>query len=142
MAEIPRMEIVAGDFLRSHPAIVALAARVAGKTPSDPSDPWIRVTQLDAANTGRSIPEHLMNYLVQFDCIAGRDASRAGNAQFEVTDLAYATRAALHDDFPGLRPGGVVVTCVEFTQMARIPDGDFEPARERFVLTAQIYAHA
>lgn len=133
---IPYVEKIASDYLRDHPDVEALGARVVGKTPSSTSEPWVRVTQLDAANEPTSRPEHLIDYLIQFDCYAGSDGG-----QPEANLLTRTVRAALHD-MPDADHDDAVVTDVRFTSMARIPDVEFEPARERFVLDATVYMHA
>lgn len=134
VATIPDAERIVSDYLRSHADVVALATRVVGKTPDTVSTSWVRVTLLDAANEAGSRPERLIDYMLQLDCFAG-----ATGGQPEANSLARTVRAVLHE-MPGLQ-GGVVVTCVRFIGMARIPDTDFEPARERIVLTATVWMH-
>ena len=135
---LPDAEALLGDLLRNHPDIQALDARVAGRTPNDAALPWVRVTQLDASDVGGV--EHLIDYLVQFDCYAGSEAMKAHVGQSEASDLARTVRAVLKGA-QGTVQAGTAVAHVGFTGMARIPDTDFEPARERFVLTASIHAH-
>lgn len=128
---IPDAERLVGEYLRAHPDVTArVVGRTPGKNASDPA--WIRLTQLDAADDPTSGQEHLIGYLLQLDIYAG--------GQPEVWTLARAVRAALHA-MPGTH-GDIVITAVRFTGMARIPDQDFEPARERVVLTTTVYAHA
>jgi hypothetical protein len=134
---IPDGERLVANYLRDHPDILAITIgrRVSGKTPESINDPWVRVTMLDAANQENSRPEHLINYLLQCDCYAGQDGG-----QPEAKLLARTVRAVL-DGMPGTHDG-VVVSSVRFTGMARVPDPGFEPARERVVLTAIVWAHA
>lgn len=131
---IPNIEKIAGDYLRGHPDVAALGARVVGKPPSQTESPWVQLRQLDASDAPTSRAEHLINYLLQADCYAGKEGG-----QPEAVLLARTVRAALHA-MPGVRDG-VVITSARFTGMARIPDTDFESARERVVLTATIHAH-
>jgi hypothetical protein len=132
---IPDCEKLTSDYLRTHAEVSTLTSRIVGKTPSDTSDPWVRVTQLDASNQTLSRPEHLIEYLIQFDCYAGVDGG-----QPEAKTLASTVREALAD-MPGATYDGAVCTNARFTGMARIPDTDFEPARERVILDATIWMH-
>lgn len=129
------MEKIASDYLRTRPAVEALSARVVGKTPSSTVDPWVRVTRLEATNDPSSKVEHLIAYLLQLDCYAGEEGG-----QPEANSLGRSVRAALVE-MPGI-VGGAVVTSARIAGDIRLPDGDFEPARERVVLTARIHAHA
>jgi hypothetical protein len=136
---VPDVEAVIGDYLRGHADIQALDARIAGRTPSSQRLPWVRVTQLDGTDV--SGVEHLIDFLVQFDCYAGKDAMDDHVGQAEASLLARTVRAVLKAA-KGHTLGGAVITNVRFQGMPRIPDPDFEPARERFVLTAEIHLHA
>jgi hypothetical protein len=134
---IPDAPAIIGSFLRSHPDVMALDARVAGSLPKSFTKPWVKITQLDATNVTGGWPEHLINYYMQFDCYAG---STPENAQEQASLIGRTIRAVLHDlteqDIPN-----VVVTQVAFTGDARIPDEAFEPARERVVLDAEVRIH-
>lgn len=130
---IPDIEKIVAAHLRDAAPITDLDARVVGKTPDTLTRPWVRVTQLDGSSDAAT--DHLVGFLVQFDCYAGADGG-----QPEANLLARTVRLVLRD----LR-GPVtdaVVTGVRVTGDARIPDDTFEPARERRVITAEIYAHA
>lgn len=132
---IPDAEAIIGTYLRTHTQVAALGARIVGQTPSDTIEPWVRLTQLDASNEPRSRPEHLIDYLIQCDCYAGRDGGQA-----QASLLARTVRAAL-DDMPSRSHTGAVVTRVKFTSMPRIPDTDYEPARERYILSGTVHMH-
>lgn len=138
---IPRAEPIVGDYLRAHPDIEALDARVATRTPNSMTRPWVRVLQLNAQDSTTKSAEHLIEYLLQFDCYAGQDAMDAEIGQSEALDVAAAVRAVLKDA-QSKTIGGVVWTSVTFNGMPRLPDPDLgEPARERYVLTATIKMH-
>lgn len=142
LVTIPDAEAVIGSYLREHPDIAALNARVAGTLPGAQSEqvaPWVRLTQLAATDVGGV--ERLIDYLVQFDCYAGATATRDYVGQAAASTLARTVRAVLKA-VQGETYGGVVITSVGFQSMVRLPDTDFEPARERFVLTAAIHCHA
>ena len=131
---IPDLEKVASDYLRTYAALVSLGARVVGKSPSNTDAPWVRVTQLDASSDHRS--DHLVDYLLQLDCYAGRTGG-----QPEANSLGRSVRKALvemPDASHSAEVSGVMIT-----GHARVPDTDVdEPARERVVISAVVWAHA
>lgn len=131
---IPAGAQIVGDYLRSHGAVAAITGEVVSKTPDTTSQPWVRIHQLDAANA-RNLPvDHLITFFLQLDCYAGAD-----NDIDEAELLARTVRAAL-DDMPNFSHAAVV-SSVKFTGMPRLPDEDFEPARERYVLDAMVVMH-
>lgn len=127
---------IVSDFLRTHEAIAAFDARVVGKTPKQTTQPWVRVTLIDAQGDRRSRADHLIDFLLQCDCYAGTEGG-----QPEADRLALAVRAALHDDLPGER-GDAVVTAVLITGHGDRLDTDFEPARPRVIVDASVFAHS
>jgi hypothetical protein len=136
---IPDAEALVGDWLREHPAVVALDANVAGRTPTSMSKPWVRVTQLDARAVGGL--EHLIRFPLQLDCYAGREAMDAGVGQAEAKYLARTVRSIL-TGLAGATIDGVTVTHVRVLGDMRAPDTTLEPARERVVLTVEVSMHA
>ncbi len=136
---IPDLEAPVGRWLREHAAIVALDARVAGSTPRGTTRPWIRVTQINA--TDRSGIEHLINYVLQLDCCAGKTATDAHVAQAEASLLRRTARGVLHS-MQGTTADGLVIGSVRFTGDQHAPDVTLEPARERYILTLEVVAHA
>lgn len=127
---------ITADFLRAHDAVTAICDRVVTKTPSSTSEPWVRVARLDARNEAGSAVEHLIDFLLQFDCYAG---SEGGLPEAEL--LGRTVRAALHDDLPGTPDLGAVVTNVRIVGDTDLPDTTFEPARDRVAITALIWMH-
>lgn len=135
-AELLNAEAIVGSYLRDHADLKALEARVLGQTPSTTDKPWVRITQHHASNaTGTRKVEHLVAYWLQLDCYAG-----AKGGQAEAVALNAAVRAALVA-ITAASLEGAVATDVEFLSNPRIPDDAIEPARERFVLDAEIYLH-
>lgn len=132
---IADLEKVAADYLRANAAVRALTTRVVSKTPDTTSAGWVRTTTLDARDEARSGLDHNITYLLQFDCYAGATGGKP-----EASALARTVRAALQA-MPGVRDG-VVVSRVAFTGHIRIPDTALEPARERFIVSAQVTAHS
>jgi Protein of unknown function (DUF3168) len=132
VTQIPDIEAVLTAYLTAQ-----TGERIVGTTPNDISTPWVRLTQLDARNEATSRPERLIEFVVQLDCFAGEPKE---GAQAEASELAREVRATLAE-MEGVY-GGVTVTDVRFSGMPRIPDTTKEPARERFVLTAHVYAHS
>lgn len=129
-------EKVVSDYLRAHPDVAAITDRVVGKTPSSTVAPWVLVRQLDAPSGG--IPDHLVGFLLQLDCYAARDEEE-NDGQPGAAALYRAVRGALRD-IAGKR-SGAVATGAQIVSAPRIPDTDFEPARERFIITARVYLH-
>lgn len=127
-------EKLVADYLRAHEDFGELETRVVAKTPGEQDSSWVRLTLLDAPDaTGTH--DHLIAYLLQCDCYA----ARAGG-QPEAMLLGQTTRAALRE-MPDHSFEEAVVTEVRFVGMLRLPDVDLEPARERVVLTANVWAH-
>lgn len=132
---IPDIEAITTAYLDAHPDV---SVRIVGTSPSSRTSPWVRVTQLDAPKEPASTPEHLIGYLVQLDCYAGVDGP-AGQGPASL--LARTVRSALLE-MPDSSHDGAAVTAVRVISCPRVPDVDFEPARERYILTVQIFAHA
>lgn len=133
---IPDAEKITGKYLREHPALIALDARVVGKPPDERATPWVQTAQLDAPKEAGSRPEHLISFMLQFDCYAG-----AAGGVPEATLLARTVRALLVA-MPDVAHDGAVVTQVRILGHARVPDTDIEPARQRVILTADVRMHA
>jgi hypothetical protein len=128
---IPYAEKIIADHLRD-----AVDTRVVGRTPSSTDDAWIRLTQLDARAVGGSRADHLIEFLIQLDCYAGKTGG-----QPEANLLARTTREALVE-MPELPHEDAVVAGVDIRGHARIPDLELDdPARERFILTAVVWMH-
>lgn len=136
----PNIEALVGTWLRDHPDVSVLGARVAGKTPDTTTAPWVRVTLIAAIDSESSSIEYLIAYVLQLDCYAGKLAQDNHNGQAEARTLKATVRAVLKD-MQGRNIGGAIVTDVRFDGDARLPDDAMEPARERYVLTAMVRAH-
>lgn len=131
---IPDVEALVTSHLKAQSSISALGARIVGETPGDTSEPWVRVTQFDAPAVGASRTDHLIEWFGQFDCYAG------SGGQGEASALTRTVREALRL-MPDASHEGGVVTGVRFVSCPRLPDQDFEPARQRFSLSAVIWVH-
>lgn len=131
MTLIPDVEKVLTTYLQ--PKVTPLGAKIRGRTPSSSATAWVRLTVLDAP---ASYPDHLVDALVQLDCYAG--AGEGG--QEEASLLARTVRAALVDA-PNNDHDSAVVTGCAIVGYLRNPDTFFEPARDRFIITAQIWVH-
>jgi hypothetical protein len=131
----------AKEIVRSYalgqPVIEDLEARVVGKTPETMTKPWVRITLLDPQNaTGINRVEHLISYYLQLDCYAG-----AKGGEPEAFKLAQGVRAALVEGLPEADLEGAVVTDVAALSMPHVPDDDFKPPRDRFILDVEIHMH-
>lgn len=132
---IPDGVKIIGDALRA--ALEGpFGARVVTRTPSSTLDPWVRITQLDAPTVGDARSDHLIEFYVQADCYAGKEGGYG-----EASDLGRSAREALVG-LPAGSHSGAVITGVAIRSMSSIPDVDFEPARDRIILTAAVWAHA
>lgn len=134
-------EALVGAWLREHADIIALDARVAGRTPDSLTRPWVRVTQLDATPINRSGLDYAVDYMIQLDCYAGSDAAADFRGQAEASLLARTARAVLKALEGTVTDDDVVVSRVAFSTHLRAPDTAMEPARERIILVAEILLH-
>lgn len=110
--------------------------RIVGETPSNTGTPWVRVWLQDVLD--RTEPtDHLLMYPVQLDCYAGTPGPAGQGEAFEIAstirDFLLAMR---HEDFTD-----AVVTNVRVRGPRRFPDTDFNPARQRYILDAELYVH-
>lgn len=138
-AELLNAEAIVGSYLRDHADVKALGARVVGEPPGDGERDtlWVQIVQQDASNRTRiNRVEHLVAYWLQLDCYAG-----ASGGQAEARSLMATVRAALVT-LPSATLEDAVVTDVEILSNPRIPDRDMEPARQRYIIDAEVYAHA
>jgi hypothetical protein len=135
---IPDAEALLGTLIREHPDVVAIGANASGIVPSTTAKPWVRVTQLDARKVPGERPDYLVDYMVQLDCWAGTDAMDAHAGQAEASTLARTVRAVLDEAQGQTLDDEAILTYALVTNMARVPDEEFEPARERFAITASI----
>lgn len=132
---IPDPEAVLTAYLEDYAAEVG--ATVVDQTPDDTTDPWVRLTLLDAPADG--IVDHLVPAFVQLDCYAGT-TGEDGHEQASL--LARTIRAALVTIAAGVHEGAVV-TGARIDGFRRDPDDTVdEPARERFQISATVWMHA
>ncbi|HET7588596.1 MAG TPA: DUF3168 domain-containing protein [Solirubrobacterales bacterium] len=132
---IPNAEAILGAYLREHPAVEALKARVVPETPSSDVLPWVKVTQHDALAVGGSRTDYLIEWFGTFDCYAG-----TGGDQATASLLTRTVREALLLA-PEASFEGATVTGVRFTSCPRLPDTYFEPAMQRYALSAIVWMH-
>lgn len=132
----PYVEKIVGDYLRSNDDVAALTSRVRGTPPGEKerSEAWVQVTLLNEPQEPGAIADRLVACYLQFDCYAG-----ATGGQPEASLLSRTVRAALHG-LPGTYDEGEV-TAVRISGRSYIPDPDIEPQRERYIVTATIWAH-
>lgn len=128
---IPDIEKVLTTYLR--PKVSPLGATVRGRTPSNSAKGWVRLTVLDAPG---SYPDHLVDALVQLDCYASKEGG-----QEDASILARTVRQALID-LPNNEHADAVVTGCAIVGYLRNPDTFFEPARDRYILTATVWMHS
>lgn len=137
---LPSMEAVVGTYLNSLPEIAALGAQAVGTTPRETDQPWVLVTSMNPQSLTVDADDHFVNHMIQLDCYAGRNNNESAAQQDEADRLTRTVREALKNMRTATLP--VVVSTVSFPSCPRLPDSDFEPARQRYSLTAEVYAHA
>lgn len=136
---LPDAEAITGTYLRADAAVAALVgSRVMGDTPRDTSTAWVRLTQIDGAPIATSRAHHVATAWVQVDCYAG-DSATGGHQEASV--LARTVQQSL-SSMNAATHTGAVVAGVKIAGTHRQPDLDFQPARERFLFTAEITLHA
>jgi hypothetical protein len=123
--------------LRTYLNTQGLGVKVAGENPKDTEQAWVKITQLDDRAVGVPDADYFHNHHVQLDCYASVNGT-AG--QDEARELYLATRAALVA-MKDVDLDDAVVTAVRFGACPRVPDEAFNPARQRYVIDAHIYAH-
>lgn len=137
----PDAEKALTGYLSGQADVAPMVAGIYGKTPKSTDGAWVRVTQLDDRTVGGSRSERLHEFYVQFDCYASK-AGRNGSQQAEAVLLGRTIRAALVD-MPNRSGLGMTVTGVDIRSHSRTPDATVdEPARERVIITALIWAHS
>ena len=130
---IPDIEKTVTGYLKTE-----LGVKVAGEMSADTKQEQVKVTQIMAPAVGGVDADHFINFHVQLDCYA---SDNGATGQGEAVTLARNTREAMRA-MPESTFSGVVVTAVRFGGMSRIPDADFTPPRQRYILDCFIYAHA
>ncbi len=134
---IPFMEKILADYLRSAPDVAAIAGeRVGTKNPRTLDEPWVRVTIYDDPPTGRSSVDHHVAFYVQLDCFAGKEGT-----QEEANFLGRTIRGLLggmaQQDFDG-----AVLSGAKATGSRSLPDEDFDPTMDRYVVTGIVWARS
>lgn len=137
---IPDGEKIAGAHLRTHADVVALGTRIVGETPDSIEDSWVRLTQINAPSDPGSRADYLVTFSFQLDCYASK-AGLDGSPQKEASLIARTVRAVLIE-MPAASHSGAVVSRVQITSDGRVPDTQLEPARERRIITANVWMHA
>lgn len=143
---LPDVELLARDFLAGRSAVTDLVGsdsngqpRIYTRNPATgpPSGRYVLLRRLPTAPVGRR-PLWLDAAVVQFDCYGGtqRQANRLAETVRRELD-AMADAATSHAE-------GVVVA-VEHGGLGYMPDADQltarDNARERYIVTATVYAH-
>lgn len=132
VATIPDIERIVSDHLRSYPGI---GARIVGKTSDETDTAWVRVTELHAQSAHRS--DHLIDFLVQCDCFAGKTGG-----QPEVNTIARTVRKALLEMHSTSQGGAQIAGVIVDTGPRDLSSDVDTPGRDTKSLTATIYAHA
>lgn len=127
------VERLASTWLRARADVSAIVAdRVVTETPNRAVFPFLRISLIGGSPVW-SRPLWLDEATLQFDAFGG--------PKVQARQLIDVVRDALAADFLGAHPGVGVVTCVEFGELAYIPDDLWEPPKPRYVATVSVYTH-
>ena len=129
-------EVLVVAHLRATSAVTALTDQIGTETPPDVTGKWARVWLLDEGMNARSGALHLVHPLVQIDCYGSNDR---GTSADEASLLARTIREAIVA-MPAATHTGAVVTAAR-ASARRLPDTDFDPARERWIVTCELSLH-
>lgn len=110
-----------------------VGARVSTLHPSSLEEPWVLVRLIDDRPDPSTSALAVGTAYLQVDCYAG-----TGGSQATARDLARAARARLHA-MDGAHDQGVVYAVTGLSIRPQ-PDTDMNPAGERFIVEAQVYA--
>lgn len=114
-----------------------IATQVVPEAPDDTSEAWVKVALLDTGQVAARDQDHFNVYFLQLDCYPSGDGVEH---QEEASDLCREVRAALVA-MPVGSHAGAVVTAVRLTGSRRMPDTEFKPPRQRYIVSADVYAH-
>lgn len=125
------VERLASYWLRHQDPVTDLVdQRVYTEIPKEPTFPLVRLTLLDDRPVFER-PRHLTNTLLQIDVYGG--------PKVLARQIADTVADELTANFPGAHEGGVIsaASC----SMRYLPDGSYEPAKPRYVLSVTIHSH-
>ncbi len=114
-----------------------IATQVVPEAPDDTSEAWVKVTLIDSGQIAAKDQDHFNVYYLQLDCYPSGDGVEH---QEEASDLCLEVREELAA-MPAASHTGAVVTAVRFTGSRRMPDTEFKPPRQRYIVSADVYAH-
>lgn len=133
---LPNVEAIVSRFLREHDAINDLVGqRVAGSTPRETPEGWIRITQIAGSQLSKALYFGAVH--LQVECYGSNDRNEA---QSEASLLARTALGVL-ETMPAETVAGAVVTAVRFGDVMRIPDTELEKPRERYIFDTWVWAH-
>lgn len=136
LAVLPDIEQVLVAYFRSRTEVTTLSSSIGTRTPADTTTSWVRITRIGGVPV-RNRPLHADAALVQLDFYGGDNVADARGEAHALMAAARAVLAEIHE----ATLDDAVVTGVTFGSAPRIPDRDFEPARERYAATVTVYFH-
>jgi len=134
---LPDANVLVITYLYQRDDVVALTDRIGTRAPKNLDTPWVRITLLDDQPATRSQALHLTTALLQLDCYGGADRDAA---QREASLIGRTLREAIVA-MPGVEHQGAVVTRARAGSLRSVPDPSMDPARERYILDAEITFH-
>jgi hypothetical protein len=139
---MPYAQKLVSDYLRDG----LTDTRVVSKPPPEDSRDarWVQVIQLPADHNENDPTDRVIAFYFQFSCYAGAEGGlpEAERLVRRVSELLIAMPGS--HDAPTPQDDPVVVTGVQLTNgPGSLPDNDgFEPARDRYITDATIWAHS
>jgi hypothetical protein len=131
------MEKILRDYLVEAEGVAEIVGtRVATKTPDTLKEPWIRLSIIDDPPAGRSSVDHFIEFYVQAECYAGKDGTQSKASLLARTVRALIAEMGRHDH------EGAVVTGTKIRSSRSLRDDSLQPAMDRYVVTASIWAHS
>lgn len=133
MRDVPNLQRALIAHLLADARIVDLVGRRVGKqTPDTLTDPWLRVTVLNAHPSPR--PPRRIDALVQIDCYAGANENTTpGDAESLGHHVQHAFAMLPNTPLPEL-----VVVSQAHVGFRRMDDGTISPPRERLIVTEHL----
>ncbi len=132
MALDPEAVLIA--YLRDSEDVALITEEVLGDTPTNISEPWVRVTMFDEASTHGRAVRHLLEVQFQIDCYAGKRGGQelASDLSAAIVDAIEAMPEATFED--------AVVTATQ-SRRRRNDDSSFKPPMHCYAVTATVWIH-
>lgn len=137
---LPSIEAIVIAYIHARTEVTDLvpADRIRTRTPADTGSPWIRI---DTA-PGRTPPSRARWFAARRLTINawGGDGDQAA-AQIDANTAIRTCEAVLAEADRYTHDGAVITATTFVNDPWRLPDQDFDPARERYLFDLVVYIH-